>query len=63
MLMKIENPRKLKRPKMAVFYVAKINGLETWVPEDPKNKDYAELKKQEREGRIVVNERTRVEDL
>lgn len=37
--------------------VAIIDGRERHVPEDPDNADYAEIKKMEREGKIVIAEK------
>lgn len=40
-----------------MYHVITRAGVNHWIPDEPKNADYHELMKQEREGKIVIDDR------
>lgn len=55
--MDIKNVERIRNEMAGNQYKAVVNGVECWIPDEPLNRHYQELKKQEREGKIVIADR------
>lgn len=55
--MNMKNVSKVRKNAVDKYYEAEIDGTIWFIPIEPNNRHYAELKKLEREGKIVINDR------